>query len=194
MKHNHKQPFHAFTIKHTGRVDRITTPVKLAKAFDPNTFQGEINFFEMMALWDTGATKSVVTKATAKAIGLIPVGNTVVAHAGGSSVSNTYLINVYLPNNVGVAGVLVSECPDIAGNFGAIIGMDIIAGGDLSITNVDNQTWMTFRLPSYKAIDYVLEANKIQYAGVKRYAPCPCGSKDKNGKPISFGNCHGKGM
>lgn len=156
MKHNNQPPFHAFTIKHSGLVNRITTPVRLAKAFDPKTFQGEVVFFEMMALWDTGATKSVVTKATAEAIGLVPTGNTVVAHAGGSSVSNTYLINVYLPNNVGVAGVLVSECPDIAGNFGAIIGMDIIGGGDLSITNVNNQTWMTFRLPSFKTIDYVV--------------------------------------
>ena len=29
----------------------------------------------------------------------------------------------FLPNNVGVVGVLVSECPNIAGNFGAIIAL-----------------------------------------------------------------------
>lgn len=192
MKHL-KQPFHAFTIKHNGRVNRITTDIKLSVAFDPRVTNGEgLMFLETKALWDTGATKSVVTKSIAEKIGLIPVGTTNVNHAGGSSVANTYLVNFYLPNNVGIPGVLVSECPP--SDFGAIIGMDIIASGDLSITNVDSQTWMTFRIPSYKTIDYVVEANRITYAGIKKYAPCPCGSRDKNGKPISFSNCHGKDL
>lgn len=188
-----KQPFHAFTIKHSGRVNQITTDLKITVAFDPKvTREDSVPFFATKALWDTGATKSVITKSVAEKMGLIPVGSTNVNHAGGSSVANTYLVNFYLPNNVGVAGVLVSECPPF--NFGAIIGMDIIARGDLAISNFDNQTWMTFRYPSHKATDYVLEANRITFAGVKKYAPCPCGNKDKFGKPVSFSNCHGKGL
>jgi hypothetical protein len=36
---------------------------------------------------------------------------------------------------VGIKGVLVSECPSIVGGVGALVGMDIIAKGDLAITN-----------------------------------------------------------
>src|SRR5271157_5724944 len=164
-----KQPFHAFTIKHSARVNRITTTIKLSVTFDPKVTNGEgLKFFETSALWDTGATKSVVTKSTAENIGLVPTGSANVNHAGGSSLANTYVVNIYLPNNVVIPGVLVTECP--TGDFGAIIGMDIIAGGDLSITNADSKTWMTFRIPSYRGIDFVVESNRITYSGVKKYA------------------------
>ncbi len=85
----------------------------------------------------------------------------------------------------GVAAVQVTECPDIAGQFGAIIGMDVITLGDLSITNLNGQTWMTFRIPSYAATDYVEEWQRSVSAGVGRNDPCPCGSGRK------FKKCHG---
>ncbi len=193
MPHNDIPAFHAFTIKHNVRVNRIVTPVKLSKAFIPdNSSQSPYPPIDTTALWDTGATKSVITKATIDRLGLIPVGTTIVNHAGGSSESNTYLINVVLPNNVGVAGVLVNACENIVGDFGVIIGMDIITKGDLSITNTNDQTCMTFRTPSIGTTDYVAEANKINYAGIGRNAPCPCGKKDEHGKPVKFKYCHGK--
>jgi len=193
MKQSNKPIFHALTIKYNGRADRITTALQLFKAFDPAKHAKPPSApFDTTALWDTGATRSVVTKATAAAIGLVPVGTTKVNHAGGRSQSNTYLVSMFLPNNVGIPGVLVSECQNIAGDFGAIIGMDIITQGDLAITNVKGETWMTFRLPSIQSIDYVAEANRLKYAGVGRNAPCPCGKKDERGKPIKFKYFHGK--
>jgi uncharacterized protein YecA (UPF0149 family) len=51
--------------------------------------------------------------------------------------------------------------------------------GDFAVTNVNNQTCMTFRIPSIQEIDYVLEANRIKYAGISRNQPCPCGSGKK---------------
>lgn len=182
--------FHAFTATHNGITDRIITPVSIYKAFDPSKTQNpSFQPYETSALWDTGATKSVITHITAQAIGLVPVGITTVNHAGGSSRSNTYIVNIWLPNKVGFAGVLVSECPDVAGNFGAIIGMDIIMKGDLSLTNFDGQSCMTFRTPSMHKIDYVADANRLKFSDVNRNAPCPCGKKNSHGKPIKFKNC-----
>jgi len=157
-----KELFRAFTLKFDGLSNRIVTPVGITPAFDPKDHPDKMphEVTQKNALWDTGATASVLTKATVKELNLIPVGTTTVNHAGGSSQSNTYLVNVYLPNQVGIAGVLVSECDDIAGNFGAIIGMDIIARGDFSITNVGNKTWVSYRYPSIKGIDYVEEHNR----------------------------------
>jgi hypothetical protein len=185
--------FHACTVKHNGRANRITTPVKVCQAFDTaNPPTPPPPFHETTALWDTGATGSVITKATADAMGLIPVGTALINHAGGSSQANTFVVNFLLPNNVVVAGVRVSECEDIAGNFGAIIGMDIITQGDLSITNVHGQTCMSFRIPSINAIDYVIEANRLTFAGVGRNDPCPCGKKDSLGKSLKFKKCCGR--
>lgn len=142
------------------------------------------------ALWDTGATKSVITRATAELLKLVKVGEVQVHHAGGISTSPTYIVNFLLPNKVGIVGLQVTECEDTGGNFGAIIGMDVIASGDFSITNVDGKTCMSFRLPSIETVDYVLAANNIIYANVGRNDPCPCGKTKKNGKPMKFKDCH----
>ena len=123
-------------------------------------------------------------------LGLISVGTEVVNHFGGSSTKPTYLINLYLPNAVAFPGVVVTECEQTT-HFGFILGMEIMRLGDLSITNFANQTWVSFRVPSMGGIDYVQEANRIQFAGVGRNAPCPCGKRDTNGKQIKFKKCHG---
>jgi len=58
-------------------------------------------------------------------------------------------------------------------NFGALIDLNfktcgfsthknltIIGAGDFSVTNVDNKTILSFRIPSVKEIDYVAEASR----------------------------------
>jgi len=181
-----KPQFHAFTTTYQGLSNRILTAVKLCEAFDPNNPPSPYpTLHETKALWDTGATKSVVTQATAQALGLIPTGTATVQHAGGSSQSNTYVVNFILPNKVLVRGVLVTECPSISGNVGAIIGMDIITQGDFSITNVNRCTCVSYRYPSIKTIDYVKEGRRLAFAGVGRNDLCPCGSGKK------FKKCHG---
>lgn len=72
--------------------------------------------------------------------------------------------------------------------------MDIIVKGDFSITNLSGQTWMTFRIPSHRATDFVLESNKVIFADVPKNAPCPCGKRDAQGIPIKFKLCCAKEM
>jgi predicted aspartyl protease len=114
------------------------------------------------ALWDTGATGSVITAATAKELKLTAVGSATVNHVDGQSKTSTYLVNLFLPNRVAFPGVLVSECKD--SDFGVIIGMDIITQGDFAITNLDSKTWLSFRIPSTQAIDYVADFKLQQKA------------------------------
>ena len=149
--------FSAFTIKYTGKVDRITTNLSIFKAFDPQKPPKPLYpLHRTQALWDTGATRSVITEDTVQKLGLVATGAAEIAHAGGTERRNTYLVNFFLPNNVG------------------------------------GLTWMTFRTPSIQSIDYVVEANRIRYAGVGRNNPCPCGKKDSSGKPVKFKHCHGR--
>lgn len=189
-----KQPhFRAFTIAYPTLVPRILTPAHIAPAFDP----AQVNpntcaHLPITVLWDTGATNSVIVTSLAQRLQLTPIGRSSVNHAGGHSEVYTYLVNFVLPNQVGVPGILVSACPDNAGDFDAILGMDIISQGDFSITNVNQQTCMTFRTPSIEIVDYVAVARQIKFAGTPRNAPCPCGKQGADGKPLKFKECHGR--
>lgn len=185
--------FHAFTIKHNGRARSIVTEIQVARAFDPAKHDpATFEHRAFRALWDTGASASVITDKVVMSLGLKPTGQMEIQHAGGKSMNLTYMVNIGLPNNVNIAGVLVSECANIVSAFDAIIGMDIITLGDMSITNVAGETTMSYRLPSVATIDYVHEASRLQFARVGRNDPCPCGQLDLNGKTVKFKNCHGK--
>ncbi len=178
--------YSAFTVKHVGTVDQLFTKVFVSPAFDPASLTAPMPpELQCLALWDTGASKSVITTSTVAALGLAPIGVVNIRHAGGESPSYTYLVNIRLPNNVGIIGVTVSETHDALG-FGAIIGMDIIGKGDFSITNVDGKTVMSFCIPSRQMIDYVVEVDRMMFSGTNRNAPCPCGSGKK------FKHCHGR--
>ncbi len=191
MKNNNKQ-FLAFTIKYNGITNRIITKIKISLPSDLKEESAGNGLYETTALWDTGATKTFITKTTAEKLGLIPTGLAIINHAGGKSETNTYIVNIYLPNNVVIPGVSVTEF--VSEEFGALIGMDIIAGGDFSITNYDNKTCMSFRIPSCHTIDYVFEAQKINNSLLDQYSPCPCGAVDNKGKRIRYGKCHGKNL
>ncbi len=193
MAKDDHQDFRAFTIRYDGIANRITTHIALTEAYDPaDPPDPPIPRHKITALWDTGASRSVIKPATVDALGLTSVGTQMTAHAGGQEETDSYVVNFFLPNMVAVIGVQVTECKNIVGDFGAIIGMDIIGTSDLAITNADGRTCMSFRIPSIETIDYAIEANRIRYAGVKPNAPCPCGKTDDKGKPIKFKFCHRK--
>lgn len=183
--------FQAFTLRYKGRANQLVTAIQLFPAFDPtNPPAQKPPRFETTALWDTGASKSVISPAVVSALALTPVGTVNVSHAGGTSLSPTYLVNIGLPNRVGFAGILVSEFPSVGGAFEAIVGMDIISLGDLSLTNVGGKTCMSFRTPSTKENDFVAESNQRIFGKAGRNDPCPCGSKDADGRPKKFKLCH----
>jgi SEC-C motif/Aspartyl protease len=178
--------FHAFTLKFGGVADRIITEVILYEAFDPNRPPASIpKNIRIPALWDTGATKSVITPKAASLLGLKSVGAAIMNAAGGPRQCNTYVVNFVLPNNVMMPGMHVLECED-GHPFEAIIGMDIITRGDFAITHNQGEMIVSFRVPPMKPIDYVAEheaLNSTPKAG--RNELCPCGSGKK------YKRCHG---
>ncbi len=171
-------------------MNRLVTNVTVFPAFDPALpLDPDLPRITTTALWDTGATKSVISPVVASTLSLSPVGTVNVAHAGGVGQSPTYVVNLTLPNRVGINGILVYQFPG-GGGFEMLIGMDIISHGDLSVTNVGGKTCMSFRMPSVAEHDFVKEWNQKRYAGVGRNDPCPCGTKDTNGKVKKFKDCH----
>ena len=110
------------------------------------------------AIWDTGATGSVITQSVVDACGLRPTGMATVHHADGESVQETYLVNIGLPNRVAYPGVRVTKARLLV-DADVLIGMDIISTGDFAVTNLDGLTKFSFRVPSLEHIDFVADAS-----------------------------------
>jgi len=90
--------YRAFTQKYPGVTNRIIRPVHVFEAFDPANPPPNPKFITTNALWDTGATQSVITETTARTLGLAATGKKLVHHAGGKGDYNTYVVNFLLPN------------------------------------------------------------------------------------------------
>ena len=114
------------------------------------------------ALWDTGASKSVVTPHIIQQLGIKADGAAKVCHAGGESMVGTYLVDIILPNKILLPGIRVSECAEQGPHFDIIIGMDIISLGDLSITGQGIKRMVSFCFPSTAIIDYAQMLRQVE--------------------------------
>lgn len=148
---------------------------------------------EYKALWDTGAMSTCISANIADKMGLIATDYTRVVGANNVPFdAPLYDVQIkmgsYLIPFHRVIGLPMGDEYDL------IIGMDIITQGDLSITNYDGHTVVTFRTPSLERIDYVselrefLKCKKVHDLNINRKIldKCACGS----GR--DYKNCHGK--
>lgn len=159
----------AFTTRYITRVLVLKTDVGVCLPFLGQPSKDEkIVIEKFKAIWDTGATNSVVTEAVAQKLGLKPIRVARVYHAVGESFSPVYLVNIALPNNVIVQGVTVTRgvLPE---DDQVLIGMDIIGMGDFAVTNVGGKTVMSFRLPSHREIDFIPETQEYNMQFMNRH-------------------------
>jgi len=175
----------SFTTTGRGRLRELTNRIGISyPIFDGEIEKDDPRIYFTTGLWDTGASNSVITKYTAKRLSLLPFTKTRAIHAGGTSTVNVYLVNIYLPNNLVLRGVNVTECEDNP-NFGIIIGMDIITAGDFCISNLGGNAVFSYRYPSMDTIDFVNNPPLIKKKPISspkkvgRNDPCPCGSGKK---------------
>ena len=202
------QPISAFTLKANGIANVLISNVDVHQPIPGQ--KDKIGKF--IAIWDTGATSTVITTQVVEKLGLIPSGKANLKGVAGSKDDvDTYYIIITLPNSVRVNVFKAVEAPSIAGNADILIGMDIIALGDFSVTNVNQKTVFSFRYPSIKTIDYVEEINAekklskgfghlVQQnksfitAPTKNHRvdgnlPCPCGA-ERNGNNVTENQSH----
>lgn len=181
--------YRSFTIDAQGILGALKTKCEIFPSFDPS-IQEAPKGKEYIAIWDTGATSSVISEKVAHDLGLQSFAFAKAIHAGGTSDVPVYRVNIMLPNKVGIAGVRVSQL-NITG-ADVLIGMDIISKGDFAITHVGRKTKFTFRIPSLESIDFVAsDEAKAKKTNVKthkvgRNELCPCGSGKK------YKKCYGK--
>ena len=150
--------YHAFTTQNSLLVNRLINDVTVSYAGKQQTIN---------ALWDTGATGTCISTAVAQALAMVPTGKMNINTPAGSKVVNTYLLDITLPNNVGVKDVQV--CDSDIGNQGIdmLLGMDVILLGDFSVSSFGGKTTFTFRTPSKQKTDYVQQINIDNLIGKK---------------------------
>jgi len=101
---------HAFTTRYDGRARVLFNQVGVFLPVTPEEARAQnIQLKEYLAIWDTGATHSAITKKVVDDLKLQPTGVRETRHAGGKSSNNTYLVNIALPNRVIVPHVRVTE-------------------------------------------------------------------------------------
>ena len=171
----------SFTVTAQGRLLVIATPVDVGAAFDPSVATPALKRYG--AIWDTGATASVITEKVVTECGLKPIGITKAHGADGEYLTEVYLVCIGLPNGVGFSSLRVTK-GKMAG-CDLLVGMDVISQGDFALTNQGGKTCFSFRYPSAERVDFTGKIPKISVPKVGRNDPCPCGSGKK------FKKCHG---
>lgn len=166
----------AFTSRAGALAPILLSPVQISEAYDPQPDSPASVVLPYFAIWDTGATSTVITPKVVAELGLKPSGKVMVRGVGPAGApqahqSNTYLVNIILPNNVRFVGTRVSENSIEGGDV--LIGMDIITAGDLAITNHNGETTFTFCTPSCEEIDFVAEIQEHnrRFAGKTALTP-----------------------
>jgi predicted aspartyl protease len=177
-----------FTIRYNGLSRQLVSDVRIISAVDENgnenrDFSGETEF---KALWDTGASCSLISPSVAQKLQLASFGKERMMTPSGEAITNVYCISVLLPNDAAVGEVIVFE--GIPASFDMLIGMDIIGLGDFAVSNYSGKTTFSFRIPSGCEIDFVNHSYLMPRGSDKiqgRNEPCACGSGKK------YKNCCG---
>lgn len=148
----------------------------------------------MRALWDTGACCTCIATRVAQEMGLVRINEKELIGANNQPFkADVYCVKLKMGHFV-IDFLEVCGIPMEGKAENMIIGMDVITRGDLSITNYNGQTFLTFREPSLEKIDYVAEIEQhnrcLKAHNYKKKKgitdKCECGS----GK--SYSNCHGQ--
>ena len=143
----------SFTIVYEDRVNELQTDCYVSSAIGPSA---ERSAFK--AVWDTGATNSVVSERVVTSLDLISAGLAEVFQVNDPHpyLANIYLANIMLSNGIEFQDVSVTSSALSEDDADVLTGMDIISHGDFAITSSPNGlTKFSFRFPSEADIDFV---------------------------------------
>lgn len=105
------------------------------------------------SLWDTGASATLVSSKITKVLNLVPIGKSIVSgYNSNLDVKNSFLVHVGLPTGDVITNVVAMEFD--GEDYDMVIGMDIICKGDFALTNKDDRTTFSFRIPSTEELDF----------------------------------------
>jgi len=141
------QKSQAFQENYGLKVREIITFVNLFSVSSPD------KGIRIKAVWDTGATNTVVAPDIANQLKLSQIDTAKIVGVNSESdegvVAPVALVHISLPNNILLRYKRVSIAKKIAGGVEMLIGMDIITLGDFLISNANQETSFSFVMPSF---------------------------------------------
>ena len=133
--------FFQFEFEADENTTEIATPIYLRK-------HGTNQEHPCKAVWDTGATGSMISASMAKKLALAPTGITQISGVHGVNNAKCYLVDVVFGNGFCIPSVKVAEAAD-TGGFELLVGMDVINRGVMLIDGSKGKLTVRFQLPTH---------------------------------------------
>jgi hypothetical protein len=105
------------------------------------------SFVDIRAIWDTGATHSVMNHALMMHLNLMPIASKLVFGVNSKQYVDIVAASVKLPNGFVIGRNRFYVC-SLPPGTDMLIGMDIIQLGDFYISNASGKTQFIFVIPS----------------------------------------------
>ena len=116
----------------------------------------EDTLIKVNAQWDTGATKSSISKELIQKLKLEPIKQNEVTTTVGIGKKAIYNVEIVLKDDSDILIPVEASEGDNLKQTGIdlLIGMDVIHFGDFAISNYNGRTCFSFRIPSKGNIDF----------------------------------------
>ncbi|MBS1369811.1 MAG: hypothetical protein HPZ91_07645 [Lentisphaeria bacterium] len=136
----------SFSLEYSHPVNEIGTPITISCRSELCEMCDQ-PVHHCNAIWDTGATSSMITREIAEKLGLHPIGNVKIAGVHGAQSANVYEVDLVFGNGCRIPAVRVSEATG-SGGFDVLLGMDIISRGVFVIDGSGKGTRVYFACPT----------------------------------------------
>lgn len=144
-------------IELSNQATEILSDIKISHTEDFNNEHG----IECLGVWDTGSEGCLISPVLAESLKLVLISYKKVIGVTSEEITPEYLVNIFLPNGDSFEGISTLVGTNLLENE-FIIGMSIINKGDFAITNVNNKTTMSFRVPSIQRINFESDFEKAK--------------------------------
>lgn len=145
----------AFTINYGRIVESVVTECIVSNVDVEGSYKQD-DEERCLAIWDSGATSSIITRKIINRLKLQPVGVCQVVGIHGTEYEYTYYVDLMIPGKMTFKTLEVTE-GDLE-DVDVLIGMDVISQGDFCISNGNNETVVAFRSPAGEPIKF--DSNK----------------------------------
>ena len=146
-----------FTCKYNSRKNLLVSDVKISMPLTPDGSMGNINWRTYKAIWDTSAQCSVITKKVVVDLHLKSIGIMLIHGVTGIAYQRSYIITISINEGIIFPTLTgIPSCRKLPSGYDILLGMDIIQWGDFAVTNFEDKTVFSFRVPSQECIDFTL--------------------------------------
>ncbi|MDR0585927.1 MAG: retropepsin-like domain-containing protein [Treponema sp.] len=137
---------YAFSRHYPSLARSLVTEARICKQFSGNPEES----LTIRAVWDTGATSTVISPDAAGKINLVSIDKLSVYGVNSYTEVDVSIVSIILPNGIVLKNNRITICK-LPPTVDMLIGMDIILMGDLFICNADNRTLFSYAFPPYTA-------------------------------------------